>query len=464
MTPDAELLSRYARTHSEDAFAELVQRHVNLVYSAALRQVNGDAHLAQDVAQTVFIGLARKASSLSRRATLTGWLYTSAHFAAAKIVRTENRRRDREEKFMRDPIHETAPEADWEKLHPALDEVMHELKEADREAILLRYFENRAFAEIGERFGLNENTARMRVERALEKLRAAFLRRGVAATATLASVISAHAVQLAPAGLVATLTSVSLAGAGTGTTFTLLKLMTATQLKLGISALVVAGATTALVVQHQTQEKLRANNEALTQQLAQLQTDNENFSNQLASIGETKKLPDDPNNELLKLRGEVGVLERQANEANQKAQTAEEKLAAALSAQAKFTTNESATINAMKYLGLDMFVYAGDHDNQFPTNDNLYQLAKNYDSNTNLLQNIPAIEFINIGAAKFISENKLEHPNMVLLRERIARQAPDGTWRRLYEFADGSVQTATSYDGNFDAWEEANTYSPPPNQ
>src|ERR1017187_2283842 len=133
MTPDPELLRQFAKTNSEDAFAELVKRHVNLVYSAALRQIGGDAHLAQDVAQTVFTDLARKASSLSRRETLTGWIYTSAHFAAAKIARTENRRHDREEKFMREPIHENAPEADWGKLRPTLDEVMHELKETDRE-------------------------------------------------------------------------------------------------------------------------------------------------------------------------------------------------------------------------------------------------------------------------------------------------------------------------------------------
>src|SRR5271154_3542512 len=111
MTPDPELLARFARTNSEDAFAELVKRHVNLVYSAALRQVNGDDHFAKDVAQMVFADLARKASSLSRRESLTGWLYTSAHFAATKIVRGENRRRDREEKFMREPTSETAPYA-----------------------------------------------------------------------------------------------------------------------------------------------------------------------------------------------------------------------------------------------------------------------------------------------------------------------------------------------------------------
>jgi RNA polymerase sigma factor (sigma-70 family) len=263
MMPDSELLRHYAGTKSEEAFAELVRRHVNLVHSAALRQVNGDTHLAQDVAQTVFTDLARKAASLSRRATLTGWLYTSAHFAAAKVVRAENRRRDREEKFMREPISETAPDPgcaearpDWNKLRPVLDEAMHELKESDREAILLRYFENRQFAEIGGKFGLNENAARMRVERALEKVRAAFLRRGIATTTTLASVISANAVQIAPAGLAATLTNASLAGAGTGT-LTLLKLMTMTKLKLGLSALVIAGAVTTLVVQHQAQIKLR---------------------------------------------------------------------------------------------------------------------------------------------------------------------------------------------------------------
>jgi len=327
MTPDSELLHRYAGTKSEAAFAELVQRHVNLVYSTALRQVNGDAHLAQDVAQTVFTDLARKASSLSRRATLTGWLYTSAHFAAAKAVRTENRRRDREEKFMREPIHETTPDpgfaearADWEKLRPALDDAMHELKEADREAILLRYFENRPFGEIGGKLGLNENSARMRVERALEKLRGLLVSRGVTTAAALAAVISANAVQIAPAGLAATLTSTSLAGAGAGTTFTLLKLMTATQLKLGISALVVAGATTALVVQHQAQIKLREENQSLRQQINQLQTDNENLSNRVAAASHSQSLSDEQLNELLRLRAEAGGRRRQ-NENHGKAQS-----------------------------------------------------------------------------------------------------------------------------------------------
>jgi RNA polymerase sigma factor (sigma-70 family) len=458
MTPDSELLRRFATTHSEDAFAELVKRHVNLVYSAALRQVNGDEHFAKDAAQTVFTDLARKAGSLSRRENLTGWLYTSVHFAAAKIARTENRRRDREEKFMRESINETAPEADWEKLRPTLDDAMHELKETDREAILLRYFENWQFAEVGAKLGLNENAARMRVERALEKLRNIFTKRGITTATALASVISANAIQIAPANLAATLTTASIATAGTGT-FTLLKIMTATKLKLAFSALVVAGAATAFVVQNQAQEKLRAENEALTQQIMQLKTDNENLSNRLAAAGNSKSLSDEQFNELLKLRGEVGVLRQQTseelNEVNQKARAAEEKLATVLSTQAKFTAQEIETVNNMKQLGLAEYLYAGDKNDQFATN---------FDQMTNELgslytnSEIYKIDFINAGTV-----NK-QYPQMIMFRERLSRQAPDGTWRRVYGFADGRVITATSYDGNFDAWEKANTYSPPPNQ
>jgi len=307
MTPDNQLLHDYARANSEAAFAELVKRHVNLVYSAALRQVNGDEHLAKDVAQTVFTDLARKANSLSRHQNLTGWFYTSAHFAAAKMIRGENRRRDREEKFMREPLSENPSENDWEKIRPALDGAMHELKESDRDAILLRYFENRQFAEVGAKLGLNENAARMRVERALEKLRAIFAKRGITTASAFASVISANAVQLAPANLAATLTTTSIAAAGTGT-FTLLKIMTATKIKLALGAIVVAGAATAFVVQQQTQTKLRSENESLRQQIVQLQTDNESFSNRLVALGEANKLPEKQFNELLKLRGEVGVL------------------------------------------------------------------------------------------------------------------------------------------------------------
>jgi RNA polymerase sigma factor (sigma-70 family) len=373
MMSDPELLARFARSRSEDAFAELVRRHVNLVYSAALRQVGGDGHLAQDVAQTVFSDLARKAPALARRATLTGWLYTSARFAAAKIVRAEHRRRDREEEFMREP-NDAAPETDWAQLRPVLDEVMHQLQETDREAVLLRYFENQPFAEIGARCGLNENAARMRVERALEKLRGLLASRGVTTAAALASVISAHAVQVAPVSLAATLAATSLAGAGAGT-LTFWSIMNMTKLKLGLGALVVVGASTALIVQHQARQQLLVANEALTQQIAQLKADNESLSSLAAQAKKPASPPSDQLAELLRLRGEVGRLRQQTNELGRIRQE-NRKLLAQAAAQSESTNSVSAedqlalrqkhVVDAMTTLLNSIKNYATNHNGQYP--------------------------------------------------------------------------------------------------
>jgi RNA polymerase sigma factor (sigma-70 family) len=320
MTPDNELIRQYAQARSEEAFAELVRRHVNLVYSAALRVVGGDAHLAQDVAQTVFTDLARKARLLSGRESLAGWLYTSACFAAGKIVRTETRRREREEKFMREPAQDTTSDTEWEKLRPALDSVMHELKETDREAILLRYFENRPFAEVGAQLGIGENGARMRVERAVEKMRARLARRGIATAAALTSVLSAHAVQTAPAHLATTLASFSMANvtAGAGT-FGFLKFMTATQLKFVVGALIFGGAATGLVIQHQSQARLQRENEILRKQLTQSQAADQALSLAATQTTATADSPSNQTAEVLKLRAEITAL-RQQNQAGNHAQ------------------------------------------------------------------------------------------------------------------------------------------------
>ena len=188
---------------------------------------------------------------------------------------------------------------------------MHELKESDREAVLLRYFENRPFAEVASRLGLSENAARMRVDRAVEKLREGFTRRGVAASSTLAAVLSAHAVQVAPAVLAASLAASSTAGVGVGA-FTFLKIMTATQIKIGASILAVALVVTALVVQHQAQARLQADNEALRRELAAI-CDGQRRAFQPARFGgEPAKLPAAQMQELLKLRGEMGVLKRRS--------------------------------------------------------------------------------------------------------------------------------------------------------
>ena len=216
---DGELLQRYVRDHSESAFAELAKRHINLVYSAALRQVNGNTHLAEDVTQSVFADLARKAATLLAHTSLTGWLYTSTRFLAANTRRTEQRRATREQEThaMNAILSQPESQPDWSWLSPLLDEAMHKLDEKDREAVLLRHFENCSFAEIGGKIGLTENAARMRVERALEKLHGILAKQGAGLTVVvLAGLLSANAVSAAPAYLAAKVVGGALAGAAAG--------------------------------------------------------------------------------------------------------------------------------------------------------------------------------------------------------------------------------------------------------
>ncbi len=323
MQSDGELLRRYAETRSEEAFAELVRRHLDLVYSAALRQVNGDAHLAQDVAQTVFADLARKAEALSGRAVLTGWLYTSTHFAAAKAVRSERRRQAHEQEAyaMRELLSDPAPGPDWDHVRPILDAVMHELNEDDREAVLLRYFERRQHAEIGAKLGVSENTARMRVERALEKLRAQLARRGVTTAATaLSAALSAHAVQTAPVGLAV---SVAAAAAITGTAvpastaIAVTKAIAMTTLQKTLITVTVAALAGAGIYEARQASQSRESAQTLQQENERLKAENEELANQHSTPATPQAPASDQQRELLRLRGEVGVLRRQKDELSQ---------------------------------------------------------------------------------------------------------------------------------------------------
>ena len=199
-----ELLRRYADGRSEPAFEELVGRHIDLVYSAALRQVNGNVPAAQDVTQAVFTDLARKAPRLTEHTSLAGWLYTSTRYLAAKALRAEQCRRSHEQEAheMNQLLQSTDPDTTWQELRPMLDEAMHDLNPTDREAVLMRYFERLPLAEIGARLGLKENAVHMRIERAIDRLRAALAKRGVTSTITaLTALLTGRAVGGAPAGL-----------------------------------------------------------------------------------------------------------------------------------------------------------------------------------------------------------------------------------------------------------------------
>jgi len=276
MTDDSALLRSFAAHRRQEDFTELVNRHLGLVYRAALRRTNGDAHLAEDIAQQVFTELARSASSVQHHPVPAGWLYVATRHAASNAMRSERRRREREREaaVVNAPPSPSESEADWEHLRPQLDRVMDELPERDRHAVLLRFFANRPFAEIGEALHLSENAARMHVERVLERLRSALERRGISSTAAaLAALLADQAATAAPAGLASSVTSSALAGAATaGTTIPLylISLMSTTKATLGIAGVIICIAVGTAVYEANVARKAQAALEISVQNCARL--------------------------------------------------------------------------------------------------------------------------------------------------------------------------------------------------
>ncbi len=251
---DHRLLAEFVRCRSENAFTELVRRYAGLVHSTAFRFCN-NPHSAEEITQAVFIILARKAGTLSPRVVLSGWFYQTARLTAANFVKGEIRRRHREqEAVMQSTLHET-DSTGWEKIAPLLDAAMGALGETDRNAVLLRYFENRTSSEIGVALRMNEETARKRVNRALEKLRQFFVKRGVTvSSAALSGAISASSVQPISAFMVKSISAVALAKGAAASTSTLtlvkgaLKIMAWTKATtttvVGVSVLLAVGTAT----------------------------------------------------------------------------------------------------------------------------------------------------------------------------------------------------------------------------
>lgn len=220
MEEDVTLLCHYRETRSDEAFARLVRRHLNLVYFAALRRTNGNAPLAEDVTQAVFIALAHRSARVEPPATLAGWLYVATRHAAANAMRGEQRRAARERVVEPAALsHATADSGpDWERVRLHLDAALDELGEQDRVAVLLRFFEDQPFAAVGAALKISEDAARMRVGRALEKLRVALGRRGAASTASaLALMLAEQAGATAPPGLASSISAAALAAGAGGT-------------------------------------------------------------------------------------------------------------------------------------------------------------------------------------------------------------------------------------------------------
>jgi RNA polymerase sigma factor (sigma-70 family) len=275
---DLQLLARYTRQHAEDAFAELVRRHLDLVFSAALRQVRSP-QLAEEVAQSAFSDLARQAQGLAPDTILTAWLYQVTRRTAIDVVRGEARRQLREHVACELNAMNT-PVADWTHVEPLLDEAMHALDEADRAAVLLRYFENKSLREVGEMLGTNEDAARKRVSRAVERLRQFFAQRGVTVGASgLVIALSTNAVQAAPVGLAVTVsTAATVMGTALTATATATKAIAMTTLqKTLIIATLAATVGTGIYEAHHA-STLRTQVQMLEQQQAPLAEQSERLT------------------------------------------------------------------------------------------------------------------------------------------------------------------------------------------
>ena len=320
---DQELLRDFVARKSEAAFTELARRHVDLVYSAALRMVC-DTHLAEDVTQGVFIALAQSARQLAGRPVLSGWLHRTTQNIAANTIRSEVRRRTREEKAAAmNELLGNEPETRWEVISPHLDAALGQLDEADRDALMLRYFERKSAREMAAILGTSEEAAQKRVSRAVERLREFFSKRRLTVGAGgLAALISANAVQSAPAGLAATVSSAVFAGtaAQTSTLITVTKTIAMTTLQKSIIVAALAGvAGTGIYAERQNAQlhsqiaSLQQQQAPLSSQIQELQEERDDATNRIAGLlAENARFQSNSDeSELLRLRGEVTRLKNE---------------------------------------------------------------------------------------------------------------------------------------------------------
>ncbi len=304
MTSDLDLLKQFARENSQDAFGEIVRRHVNLVYSAALRQARSP-QLAEEIAQSVFADLARDARKLKADTILTAWLYAVARRTAVDVVRKESRRQLREQIAVEMNIMNATAD-DWTQIAPLLDDAMAALDETDRTAVLLRYFENKSLREVGDSLKISDDAAQKRVSRAVDQLREFFSKRRLAIGATaLVTLISANAVQSAPVGLAAALLSAT-------ATATLGMTMLHKISIIGMTAAAVATGIYAVHLQGQIQS-LQQQQASLQGQIAELERERDDATNQLAGLQDENARLRAGQDDLLRLRGEVTRLQNQRN-------------------------------------------------------------------------------------------------------------------------------------------------------
>ena len=448
-------------------------RYLDLVYSSALRLVGGDAQLAEDVSQTVFLHLARKAHRLPCEVMLGGWLHRDTCYAARTLMRSERRRQQRERQAMEMSAIEDDSEVNLAKLTPLLDEAIEELRADDRAAILLRFFEQRDFRSIGQALDSNEDAARKRVARAIDKLHGLLTARGVSLSATaLGTALATNTVSAAPVGFAANIAGTALVAATAGAAFsaTLFKIAAMTKVQAGVlGAVVLVGAAISVIVQHQAQAALRAQDGSLRRQSAELarqQAENDRLAGLLQGGGSRANTLDD----LASLRGEVESLRKQTN--NLALSLENSRRLRARNAQTPDTASSILeTMEQERELAIDRMTYTRQWVLAFilfaDKNHNLY--PSGFDEARPFLPAQDAAETnLTTGQFEILYQGPLTNitaPALtVVLREKQPRRSYNGKWSRAYGFADGHSEITSSPDGNFDAWEQRHIIPPPPDR
>ena len=454
---DLELLARYTRQHAEDAFAELVRRHVNLVHSAALRQVRSP-QLAEEVSQSTFVKLARRASEFAPNTILSAWLYQVTRREAIDVVRREARRKSREQ-IVTEMNAMNATTADWTHIEPLLDEAMSALDETDRSAVLLRYFENKSLREVGAALGTSDDAAQKRVRRAVERLRELFAKRGITVGASgLVVAISANAVQAAPAGLAVTISTAAPLTGKTIAATTKVIAMTTLQKALVTTALVAAVGVGIYEARQASQwrgqvQTLVQQQAPLTEQILQLQQERDATTNQLASLIDEISKSKGNNAELLKLRGEVGTLRSQLLA---RTQELKDLSANGSNALAGITIPSGDEYNVRQFT-LTFAIQSLVNAAVIFSRNNNGQRATNFDQLSGYLGwfkiNAPGGD-IGLDSFELVSGRSGDRKRDVLIRERIPHRIPSGKWERFYGLSDGSMNVFGSDDGNFDVLEQ----------
>jgi RNA polymerase sigma factor (sigma-70 family) len=450
MNDDMTLVQEYAQSNSEQAFATLVSQHINLVYSVALRQVR-HPQLAEEVSQAVFILLARKAKSLGPETILSGWLCRTARNIAANTLRTEHRRQFREQKSqMQSLLNEPNSDA-WKQIAPLLDEALNSLGEKEHDAVVLRFFDGRELKQVGAAMGTTEDAARMQVNRAVEKLRKFFTKRGVSVSEGLiAGVITANSVQAAPAGLAAAIATAAFSGTAITTTAVIAasKTVAMTTLQKIIVTVVFAAAVGTGIYEARQASITRSQLQAFQQSqivpsddIQKLTRERDDAAGKLLAAREENKRLTRDTAELLKLRGEVGLLRRQVAEKSQPVSIQERNATVPSNptTEAEYETQKRQITTSLLRVGYAL--------RQFMTN-NPYGIIvdANGQPNSDIFAKLPGLPLddleIKVRDVQILARAMEQEPRLIL----VASKSPilfNGYWTRSYLLADGSISSFT---------------------